>query len=82
MSRGMVNIKFESSENMVKINKSQASYIRQHMKQKDFENPVTRTMRQKSKRHNYYACEENSIIELLNDYNSQINVLFTYGTVD
>lgn len=75
---------------MVKISKEQAAYIMAHMNELDTRewgdetpySPVTRTMKQKSKRHGYYACNDPSIMKLINDYNNQVNVVETYGIVD
>lgn len=70
---------------MVKISKEQAAYIMQHINEVSEEvrsNPFTRTMKQKSKRHSYYACNDLSIAKLINDYNSKTNVIETYGRID
>lgn len=67
---------------MIEINKEQAAFIRTFNDNATIDNPVTRTMRQKSKRHNYYACEDESIMKLLDIFNSKINVVETYGTVN
>ena len=78
----MVN-NFESSEikKMIKVTKAQAEYIRKKLNDNRVELPVARTMSQKSKRHNYYACEDTSIIELINEFNSNLVVKETYGTI-
>lgn len=79
---------------MVKISKEQAAYIMAHINEVDNKTfgtvnedgeickPVTRTMKQKSKRHWYYACNDPSVLKLINDYNAQINVIETYGRID
>lgn len=75
--------KNESSEIMVKVTKEQAQFVMAHINEIDGEarsNPITRTMKQKSKRHNYYACDDPSVRTLINLYNSQINVIETYGS--
>lgn len=74
---------FESSEmqKMIKVTKEQAEYIRKNLDDNRIELPVARTMSQKSKRHNYYACEDASIVELINEFNSNLVVTETYGTI-
>lgn len=69
---------------MVKITKEQAKYVMQHInevKEEARSNPFVRTMKQKSKRHSYYACNDDSIMKLINDYNTQIKITETYGNI-
>lgn len=66
---------------MIKVTKAQAEYIRKNLNDNRVELPVARTMSQKSKRHNYYACEDTSIIELINEFNSNLVVRETYGAI-
>ena len=51
---------------MICINKAQAIYIRQNYK----DIPITRTMKQKSKRHKYYAPEMPEVTEAIKKINS------------
>lgn len=67
---------------MIKVTKAQAEYIRKKLNDDRIELPVARTMSQKSKRHNYYACEDASIVELINEFNSILAVRETYGTIN
>lgn len=69
---------------MIQISKAQAEYLRgyaSYLESKGITNPITRTMKQKSKRHNYYVCEDMDVIDLLNKYVEQSNVRFSYGDV-
>lgn len=79
------NFVVESSEkNMIQISKAQAEYLRRYasyLESKGITNPITRTMKQKSKRHNYYVCEDMAVLDLLNKYVEQSNVSFSYGDV-
>lgn len=67
---------------MVKVTKAEAEYIRTHLRRNAADGTwgdVTRTMRQKSDRHNYYACENPVIMALLEEYRNSQKVVFEYG---
>ena len=68
---------------MVKITKAEAEYIRKYIVGRDAVDgrwgDVTRTMRQKSDRHNYFACENPDIMALLAEYRSAQKVVYEYG---
>jgi hypothetical protein len=69
---------------MIQISKAQAEYLRTHssyLESRGITNPVARTMKQKSKRHNYYACEDSAVLELLSKCDENANVVYTYGNV-
>ena len=59
---------------MIEINKEQATFLRAHGVEE-----ITRTMRQKSGRHNYYAAEDRYILALLEEYAKSLKVVETYG---
>ena len=62
---------------MIEISKEEAKYLREH----GVKEGITRTMRQKSKRHRIMVAEERYIMKLLDDYKASQNVVFTYGNV-
>ena len=67
------------SENyMVQITKEEAEYLRQN----GVSEGITRTLRQRSKRKNFYMCEDKYLMDLLNKYRKSQNIKMTYGVVD
>lgn len=61
---------------MVKITKEESMYLRQHGVKE-----ITRTSKQCSHRHTFYACEDKYILDLLNEFRKSQNVVETYGDV-
>jgi hypothetical protein len=62
---------------MIQISKAQSEYLRTH----GVKEGITRTMAQKSRRHNYYAAEECYILALLDEYAQSQKVVEVYGKV-
>lgn len=72
-------------KSVIQITKEQAAYLRQHeayLVRHNVREYVTRTMKQKSNRHNYWACEDKCILNLLNEYNKSQNIIMTYGSIN
>lgn len=63
---------------MIEITKEQAKYLHDH----GIVRGITRTMSQKSKRHRYYAATEDKIMEWLDKFNKDQNIIMTYGNVN
>lgn len=63
---------------MVQITKAEAEYLRQN----GVSEGITRTLRQRSKRKNFYMCEDKHLMDLLNKYRKSQNVTLTYGEID
>jgi hypothetical protein len=71
-------IKHESSEIMIQITKEQAQFLRTN----GVKEGITRPMKQKSKRGKRIWCaEDRYILALLDEFNKNVNVVLTYGTV-
>lgn len=67
----------ESSEIMIEISKEEAKFLRDN----GIKEGITRTMRQKSKRHRIMVAEEKYILQLLDDFKKSQKVVYTYGNV-
>lgn len=63
---------------MIQITKEQAQFLRAN----GVKEGVTRPMRQKSKRGKRIWCAEDKyILALLDEFNKNVNVVLTYGTI-
>ena len=63
---------------MVQITKEEAEYLRQN----GVSEGITRTLRQRSKRKNFYMCEDKHLMDLLSKYRKSQNVTLTYGEIN
>lgn len=63
---------------MLEITKAEAKYLRE----RGIREGVVRTMKQKSKRGNrQLVCEDRFILDLLDEFRANQNVVLTYGEV-
>ncbi|MBO7714009.1 MAG: hypothetical protein J6S85_10595 [Methanobrevibacter sp.] len=63
---------------MVQITKEEAEYLRQN----GVSEGITRTLKQRSKRKNFYLCEDKYLMDLLANYRKSQKITLTYGVVD
>lgn len=63
---------------MVQITKEEAEYLRQN----GVNEGITRTLRQRSKRKNFYMCEDKHLMDLLDKYRKSQNITMTYGVIE
>lgn len=68
----MKDVKF-----MIQITKEQAQFLRTN----GVKEGITRTSKQCSHRHTYWCAEDRYILALLDEFNKNIKVVETYGTV-
>ena len=70
---------------MIEINKTEATYVREHgtayMCEHGFEG-ITRVMKQDSKRKHYYLCEDSFLVGLLNEYRNSLNIIESSGIIN
>ncbi len=62
---------------MIQISKAQAEFLRAN----GVKEGITRTSKQCSHRHTYWCSEDDYIIALLDEFNKNTKVVFTYGKV-
>ena len=62
---------------MIQITKEQAQFLRAN----GVKEGITRTSKQCSHRHTYWCAEDRYILALLDEFNKNVKVVETYGTV-